>query len=100
MAVEAITPEEHMGDVVGDLNSRRGRISSIEARSNSQIIHAHVPLAQMFGYATALRSLSKGRASYSMEPLNFQKVPENILTEIMAKNAGLPAQRAGQEKKK
>jgi len=100
MSVEAITPEEHMGDVVGDLNSRRGRISSIEARSNSQIIHAQVPLAQMFGYATALRSLSKGRASYSMEPLNFQKVPENILTEIMAKNAGQPAQRAGQEKKK
>jgi elongation factor G len=100
MSVEAITPEEHMGDVVGDLNSRRGRIGSIEARSNSQIIHAQVPLAQMFGYATALRSLSKGRASYSMEPLNFQKVPENILQEIMAKNAGQPAQRAGQEKKK
>jgi elongation factor G len=100
MSVEAITPEEHMGDVVGDLNSRRGRISSIEARSNSQIIHAQVPLAQMFGYATALRSLSKGRASYSMEPLNFQKVPEQILQEIMAKNAGQPAQRAGQEKKK
>ena len=100
MSVEAITPEEHMGDVVGDLNGRRGRIGSIEARSNSQIIHAQVPLAQMFGYATALRSLSKGRASYSMEPLNFQKVPENILQEIMAKNAGQPAQRAGQEKKK
>jgi len=100
MSVEAITPEEHMGDVVGDLNSRRGRISHIEARSNSQIIHAHVPLAQMFGYATALRSLSKGRASYSMEPLNFQKVPDNILTEIMAKSAGASAVKAGQEKKK
>jgi elongation factor G len=99
MDVEAITPEEHMGDVVGDLNSRRGKISHIESRANSTIIHAHVPLAQMFGYATALRSLSKGRASYSMEPLNFQKVPENILTEILDKVGGAPA-RAGQEKKK
>jgi elongation factor G len=99
MDVEAITPEEHMGDVVGDLNSRRGRISHIEPRANSTIIRAHVPLAQMFGYATALRSLSKGRASYSMEPLNFQKVPENILTEILDKSGGAPA-RLGQEKKK
>jgi elongation factor G len=99
MDVEAITPEEHMGDVVGDLNSRRGKISHIESRANSTIIHAHVPLAQMFGYATALRSLTKGRASYSMEPLNFQKVPENILTEILDKAGGAPA-RAGQERKK
>jgi elongation factor G len=99
MDVEAITPEEHMGDVVGDLNSRRGKISHIESRANSTIIHAHVPLAQMFGYATALRSLSKGRASYSMEPLNFQKVPENILTEILDKAGPAPA-RAGQDKKK
>jgi elongation factor G len=99
MDVEAITPEEHMGDVVGDLNSRRGRISHIEARSNSQIIHATVPLAEMFGYATALRSLSKGRASYSMEPASFEKVPENILTQILDK-AGGPPVRAGQDKKK
>jgi elongation factor G len=99
MDVEAITPEEHMGDVVGDLNSRRGRISHIEARSNSQIIHATVPLAQMFGYATALRSLSKGRASYSMEPASFEKVPENILTQILDK-AGGPPVRAGQDRKK
>ena len=88
-----------MGDVVGDLNSRRGRISHIEARSNSQIIHATVPLAEMFGYATALRSLTKGRASYSMEPASFEKVPENILAQILDKIAGPPA-RAGQDKKK
>jgi elongation factor G len=88
MDVEAITPEEHMGDVVGDLNSRRGRISHIEPRANSTIIHAHVPLAEMFGYATALRSLTKGRASYSMEPASFEKVPENILATILDKNAG------------
>jgi elongation factor G len=97
MDVEAITPEEHMGDVVGDLNSRRGRISHIEARSNSQIIHATVPLAEMFGYATALRSLSRGRASYSMEPASFEKVPENILNQILDKaNGG----KAATEKKK
>ena len=97
MSVEAITPEEHMGDVVGDLNSRRGRISHIEPRANSVIIHANVPLAEMFGYATALRSLSKGRASYSMEPLNFEKVPESILTQILDKNTG--GARTGQAKK-
>jgi elongation factor G len=97
MDVEAITPEEHMGDVVGDLNSRRGRISHIEARSNSQIIHATVPLAEMFGYATALRSLTKGRASYSMEPSSFEKVPENILTQILDKNN---PSKAGADKKK
>jgi elongation factor G len=87
MDVEVITPEEHMGDVIGDLNSRRGKISHIEPRANSTIIHASVPLAEMFGYATALRSLTKGRASYSMEPQNFQKVPENILAQILDKNA-------------
>jgi elongation factor G len=97
MDVEAITPEEHMGDVVGDLNSRRGKISHIEPRANSTIIHAHVPLAEMFGYATALRSLTKGRASYSMEPAAFEKVPENILATIIDKNAGGNA-RAGQRK--
>jgi elongation factor G len=93
MDVEAITPEEHMGDVVGDLNSRRGKISHIEPRANSTIIHAHVPLAEMFGYATALRSLTKGRASYSMEPAAFEKVPENILTQILDKNAGGKAEK-------
>ena len=90
MDVEVITPEAHMGDVVGDLNSRRGRISHIEPRANSTIIHAHVPLAEMFGYATALRSLTKGRASYSMEPANFEKVPDNILNAILDKNGGGP----------
>jgi elongation factor G len=86
MDVEAITPEEHMGDVVGDLNSRRGKISHIESRATSTIVHATVPLAEMFGYATALRSLTKGRASYSMEPAAFEKVPENILAQILDQN--------------
>lgn len=92
MDVEVITPEEHMGDVIGDINSRRGRIDKLESRATSTIIHAHVPLAEMFGYATALRSLSRGRASYSMEPLNFQKVPENIVARIMDKQGGRTAQ--------
>jgi elongation factor G len=98
MDVEAITPEEHMGDVVGDLNSRRGKISHIESRASSTIVHATVPLAEMFGYATALRSLTKGRASYSMEPAAFEKVPENILATIIDKNS-TGSTRAGQPKK-
>jgi elongation factor G len=88
MDVEVITPEEHMGDVIGDLNSRRGKVSHIEPRANSSIIHASVPLAEMFGYATALRSLTKGRASYSMEPHSFEKVPENIQAQILDKASG------------
>jgi len=85
MNVEVITPEEHMGAVIGDLNSRRGRVGKIEHRQKSLIIHAHVPLAEMFGYATALRSLTQGRASYSMEPENFEKVPDHILAQLLDK---------------
>jgi elongation factor G len=87
MDVEVITPEEHMGNVIGDLSSRRGRIENIEHRNNSVIVHSRVPLAEMFGYATGLRSLTQGRASYSMEPANFEKVPENILAQILDKNS-------------
>jgi elongation factor G len=96
MDVEVITPEEYMGEVIGDINSRRGKIGQIEPRSSSTIIHAHVPLAEMFGYATALRSLTKGRASYSMEPLNFEKVPDNIVAQILDKTTGA---RAGHSRK-
>jgi elongation factor G len=85
MDVEVITPEEYMGDVIGDLNSRRGRINQIESRATSSIIHAFVPLAEMFGYATALRSLTKGRASYSMEPSHFDQVPPNIASDLLDK---------------
>ena len=98
MDVEVISPEEHMGDAIGDLSSRRGKINKIEPRANTTIIHAEVPLATMFGYATALRSLTKGRASYSMEPLNFQKVPENIAAEMLEKTSSSPTARAGQRK--
>ncbi|MGD0017430.1 MAG: elongation factor G [Verrucomicrobiia bacterium] len=97
MDVEIITTEEYMGDVIGDVNSRRGHVRNIENRTSSVIVHCSVPLAEMFGYSTALRSLTRGRASYSMEPMNFSKVPENILAEILdtkttSKDSGRQAQ--------
>jgi elongation factor G len=81
--VEATTPEEYQGDIMGDLSRRRGRIMGMEAKGGAVAVNAEVPLAEMFGYATAIRSLSKGRASYSMEPLAFEQVPSSILATIM-----------------
>jgi elongation factor G len=95
MDVEAVTPEEHMGAVVGDLNSRRGRIVSMEARGSSQVIRANVPLGTMFGYATDLRSMTQGRATYTMQFARYEEVPTAIADEIMAKVAGKPPVRAG-----
>jgi elongation factor G len=83
MKVENITPEEYQGDICGDLSRRRGAISSIETRGNMVIVHAMVPLAELFGYATAIRSLSKGRSSYSMEPSHFEPVPANLVAAIL-----------------
>ena len=83
MKVENSTPEEFQGDIMGDLNRRRGRISSIENKINLSIINAEVPLAEMFGYATAIRSLSKGRSSYSMEPSHFEQVPAQVLAAVI-----------------
>jgi len=83
MKVENITPEEYQGDIIGDLNRRRGQVNSIESRGNLTIVHAEVPLAELFGYATAIRSLSKGRSSYSMEPSHFQQVPQNLVAAIL-----------------
>src|SRR5580700_4197390 len=83
MKVECVTPDEYQGDIMGDLNRRRGRIVSIEAKNFATVIHAEVPLAEMFGYATALRSLSKGRASYSMEPSHFEPVPAQIVAAVL-----------------
>ena len=84
MKVENTTPEEFQGDIMGDLNRRRARISGMETKGNLTIINAEVPLAEMFGYATAIRSLSKGRSSYSMEPSHFEQVPQNVLNEVVA----------------
>ncbi len=85
--VEVVTPEEYMGDVVGDLNSRRGQIKEMRDRSNLKVIEAEVPLAEMFGYATQLRSMTQGRASYSMEFLQYSEVPNNILEKIKGEKA-------------
>jgi elongation factor G len=83
MKLEIITPEEYVGEVLGDVNSRRGRIRDIEAREAAQIIRAEVPLAEIFGYTTQLRSLTKGRASYSMEPGHFEVVPESLQASLI-----------------
>jgi elongation factor G len=85
MKVEVITPQEYMGDIIGDMNSRRGRIIELETKAGARIIDAEIPLKEMFGYATDLRSLSKGRASYSMEPLRFEKVPKNVEEQLLEK---------------
>ena len=83
MKVEATTPDEYQGDLLGDLNRRRGRIMGMEAKDSAVILTAEVPLAEMFGYATAIRSLSKGRAAYSMEPFRFDPVPNSIAEKIL-----------------
>jgi elongation factor G len=77
-AVEVVTPEEFMGDVIGDLNRRRGQINGMEQRGNAQVISAHVPLAEMFGYATDMRSATQGRATYTMQFDRYEEVPHNI----------------------
>ena len=82
MKVEVNCPEEHMGDVMADLSSRRGKIRDMEASEEGQKITVDVPLAELFGYTTTLRSLSKGRASQSMEPECYAPVPENVLAAL------------------
>jgi elongation factor G len=94
MKVEVTTPDEYQGDLMGDLNRRRGKIIHIEAKDASTIVSAEVPLAEMFGYATAIRSLSKGRAAYSMEPFRFEPVPNSIVAGILDLAKGKPAARA------
>jgi len=88
MSVEVVTPEEYLGDVMGDLNSRRGKIEGFSARKDAQVIKAHVPLSEMFGYATILRSMSQGRAIYSMQFDHYFSVPKSIAEEISEKTLG------------
>jgi elongation factor G len=95
MDVEVVTPSEFQGAGVGDLNSRRGKIISMDARAGAQVIRAHVPLGQMFGYATDVRSMTQGRATYTMQFARYEEVPRPIAEEIMAKVAGKAAPRAG-----
>lgn len=88
MEVEVVTPEEYMGDVLGDLNARRGKITHMERRQSSQVITAFVPLAQMFGYATQLRSMTQGRATYSMQFDHYEEVPKSVAEEIISRVTG------------
>jgi elongation factor G len=88
MKVEVVAPASFMGDVIGDINSRRGQIEGIDTHGETCVIHCHIPLAESFGYATTLRSLTQGRATYSMEFYQYKEVPANILEEMLVKSKG------------
>lgn len=88
MSIEVITPEDYLGDVMGDINSRRGRIEGFSARKDAQVIKALVPLAEMFGYATVLRSMTQGRAIYTMQFSHYADTPKNIADEFAEKISG------------
>ena len=88
MAVEIVTPEEYMGDIIGDINSRRGQVANMDSQGNAKLISAKVPLANMFGYVNTLRSMSQGRAQYTMIFSNYADVPSNVAEEIIAKSKG------------
>ena len=90
MAVEVVTPEEYMGDVIGDLNRRRGRVEGMEPRGNAQVVTAYVPLAEMFGYATDVRSQTQGRATYTMQFERYEEVPTTVAEEITEHRSGTP----------
>ena len=87
MSVEVISPEEYLGDIMGDLNSRRGKIEGFLSRKDAQVIKAKVPLAEMFGYATILRSMTQGRAIYSMQFSHYTEVPKSIVESIAEKSS-------------
>lgn len=91
MKVEVLTPEQNMGDVVGDLNRRRGQIEGMDSRGKSQVIKAKVPLGEMFGYVTQLRTLTSGRATSTMEFSHYAEAPAGIAQEVMAKAKGKTA---------
>jgi len=88
MEVEVVTPEDYMGDVIGDITSRRGRVAHMEARAGAQVIRCNVPLSEMFGYATDLRSLTQGRANYTMQFASYEHAPKSVSEEIVAKATG------------
>jgi len=88
MAVEVVTPDEYMGEIIGDLTSRRGRVQHMEPRGNVQVIACKVPLSEMFGYATDMRSMSQGRASYTMQFASYEQAPKSVSEEVVAKAAG------------
>ena len=87
MKVEITVPEEYMGDVIGDVNSRRGRLEGMDTNNGTTEIHSHIPLSEMFGYATDLRSKTQGRGTYSMEPSHYEEVPKSVLDSIVSSRA-------------
>ena len=87
MKVEVVTPEEYMGDIIGDLNSRRGQVGGMDSRGNARVIDAMVPLANMFGYVNNLRSMSQGRAQFTMQFDHYEQVPQAVAEEVKAKLA-------------
>ncbi|HEV2188857.1 MAG TPA: elongation factor G, partial [Stellaceae bacterium] len=87
MRVEVVTPDDYMGDVIGDLNSRRGQVTGMDSRGNARVINAMVPLANMFGYVNQLRSMSQGRAQYTMHFDHYEQVPPAVADEVRAKMA-------------
>ena len=87
MRVEVVTPEDYMGDVIGDLNSRRGQVTGMDQRGNARVINAMVPLANMFGYVNTLRSMTQGRAQYTMHFDHYEQVPQAVADEVRAKMA-------------
>jgi elongation factor G len=87
MKVEVVTPEDYMGDVIGDLNSRRGQVMGMDSRGNARVITAMVPLSNMFGYVNTLRSMSQGRAQYTMVFDHYDPVPNNVAEQLLAKSA-------------
>ncbi len=87
MKVEVVSPEDYMGDVIGDLNRRRGLIQGMDDSPSGKLITAEVPLAEMFGYSTSLRSMSQGRATYSMEFSKYMETPSNVAEAVMKKSA-------------
>ena len=88
MAVEVVTPDDYLGDVVGDVNSRRGQVQGTEQRGKNQVVNALVPLSEMFGYSTDLRSRTQGRATYTMQFDSYQPTPANVQEEIVARVRG------------
>ena len=85
MALEIITPDEYIGDVLGDINARRGKITNVVSRPPVQVIRADVPLVELFGYTTMLRSLTRGRGSHAMEPVTFEIVPDHIQKKVLSR---------------
>jgi elongation factor G len=88
-SIEVVVPEEYLGDVIGDLNSKRGKISGILPRKDAQVVSGAVPLGEMFGYATSLRSLTQGRAIYTMQFSHYEKAPQSISDEVIASVKGV-----------